>query len=88
MPKFVKTATSEVLDVRAISEALHVRRAVVGRERDVRLVMSATTREAIRREPVSVLVMAPATCADRFEGRPVDINDSLEFGEVLFTCNL
>ena len=90
MPKFVKTVTSEVIDVCAISEALHFHRAIHPVTAGIRMVMSSATQQAITAKfdratlpPMSTIVTFKRTAL--FEGCPVDTNDSLEFGEVLFT---
>lgn len=93
MPKFVKTVTSEVIDVCAISEALHFHRAIHPVAAGLRMVISSATKQAITAKfdctkipPMSTIVTFKRV--NMFEGCPVDINDSLEFGEVLFTAEL
>ena len=94
MPKFVKTVTTEVVDEAKISMALKKRLAelhLLGSNVVFRLVMSNKTKDAIRcAHTMYCLTPTVATikAADSFEGHPVDINDSLEFGEVLFTAEL
>lgn len=93
MPKFTKTVTCEMLDVCAISEALHSCRTRRPVKAGIRMVMSGATKQAIITKfdsttlpPMSTIVTFKRT--DLFEGCPVDTNDSLEFGEVLFTYEL
>lgn len=91
MGMFIKTVTKEVVDVGKISDALRAARNLSRGDSSLRLVMSERTKQAIKSEfvpfgPMSTVVSFK--CSDLFEGCPVDTNNALEFGEVLFTKSL
>ena len=94
MGMFIKTVTKEVVDAAGIHFSLREttgKYPLLSSMDGVRLVMSAKTKEAIKREHAAfnLLPTVSATkAADYFEGHPVDINDALEFGEVRFTIEL
>lgn len=91
---FIKTVTKEVVDAASIHFALRKtmdKYPLLSPKVVVRLVMSTKTKEAIKREHAVFNLMPTVSvikAADYFEGHPVDINDSLEFGEVRFTVEL
>jgi hypothetical protein len=93
--KFVKEVKKEVLDTKALHEAIcretAMTRLYTGTYLPVRLVMSHNTKQELIRE---CSVHGQYACYGggggkvTFEGCEIDINESLGFGEVLFTMEL
>lgn len=93
--KFVKEVKSEVLDVSALRKRIGVEKEsaliLTGRWTRPRLVMSHNTKQELIRE---CNAHGQYACYGggggevTFEGCEIDINESLGFGEVLFTVEL
>ena len=89
MAKFTKVIKTEVLDVEALIRTTqhHLSSLVLKKPR---LVMSSDTKRELReatKDPGWTFVGTPVRPC-YFMGCEIDINDSLGFGEVLFTVTL
>lgn len=91
MAKFIKEVTKEVLDVESLGRAVTVKKAMLSYGKP-RIVMSTETYRALEAENAAVRTRLrfPYTMLEcvTFCNCPIDRNDSLSFGEVLFTREL
>lgn len=91
MAKFIKEVTKEVLDVESIKKAVALNKAMC--IKTPRMVISHVTERELAVclgfYSVAVTRMGEDLVRSRtFMGCPIDYNNSLSFGEVLFTVEL
>ena len=90
--KFVKEVKKEVLDIDALKKSINFHKAQANglRYRNMRLVMSAATKEELINECIkSGVAIIPDNPDDEyFMGCHLDTNNFLNFGEVRFALEL
>jgi hypothetical protein len=89
---FIKEVKKEALDTKALHEAIcretAMTRLYTGPYRPIRLVMSCATRAELIRACETLVINSSTGKKETYEGCTIDINESLSFGDILFTMEL